>query len=186
MIAVTIIVIVLICIFAYKAQVASDKKIDVVDANQRENAIQHLQPVKYNFREKSKLENVLRTLNTLDDNPISIFSYSDKFLFVKYKDGKNFTANLDQMEVLFRFGAGTNSRSAEITLGANMFSIIEDRDDDMTESKWDTIFDILQCAKITHHREILTKESREKAIHDYQLAKAISRTNRNIQRMNRF
>ena len=90
------------------------------------------------------------------------------------------------MEVLFRFEPSVDSRSAIITLGSNEFTITEDRDEIMTEREWDTIFNILQCAKITHQREILTKESREKAIHDYQLAKAISRTNRNIQRMNRF
>ena len=138
--------------------------------------------MKYNFRDKSKLEKIFGVW----DDPLAIFSYSDRFLFVKYKDGKNFTVNLDQMEVLFRFEPSIDSRIAIITLGSNEFTITENRDETMTERDWDTIFNILQCAKITHQREILTKESREKAIHDYQLAKAISRTNRNIQRMNRF
>lgn len=182
MVTFIIIVCVIIIIWAYKAQVKAEKEVDVVDTNQREASINRLQQVKYNFRDKSKLEKILGVW----DEPLAIFSYSDRFLFVKYKDGKNFTANIDQLEVLFRFEPSADYRSAIITLGSNQYTITENRDETMTEREWDTIFNILQCAKITHQREILTKESREKAIHDYQLAKAISRTNRNIQRMNRF
>ena len=156
MVTFIIIVCVIIIIWAYKAQAKAEKKVDVVDGNKRTAAINRLQQVKYNFRDKSKLEKIFGVW----DDPLAIFSYSDRFLFVKYKDGKNFTVHLDQMEVLFRFEPSIDSRIAIITLGSS--------------------------AKITHQREILTKESREKAIHDYQLAKAISRTNRNIQRMNRF
>ncbi len=182
MVTFIIIVCVIIIIWAYKAQAKAEKKVDVVDGNKRKAAINRLQQVKYNFRDKSKLEKIFGVW----DDPLAIFSYSDRFLFVKYKDGKNFTVHLDQMEVLFRFEPSIDSRIAIITLGSNEFTITENRDETMTEREWDTIFNILQCAKITHQREILTKESREKAIHDYQLAKAISRTNRNIQRMNRF
>lgn len=182
MVTFIIIVCVIIIIWAYKAQAKAEKKVDVVDGNKRTAAINRLQQVKYNFRDKSKLEKIFGVW----DDPLAIFSYSDRFLFVKYKDGKNFTVHLDQMEVLFRFEPSIDSRIAIITLGSNEFTITENRDETMTEREWDTIFNILQCAKITHQREILTKESREKAIHDYQLAKAISRTNRNIQRMNRF
>ena len=182
MVTFIIIVCVIIIIWAYKAQAKAEKKVDVVDENKRKAAINRLQQVKYNFRDKSKLEKIFGVW----DDPLAIFSYSDRFLFVKYKDGKNFTVHLDQMEVLFRFEPSIDSRIAIITLGSNEFTITENRDETMTEREWDTIFNILQCAKITHQREILTKESREKAIHDYQLAKAISRTNRNIQRMNRF
>lgn len=173
---------IMLLIWAYKAQAKAEKKVDVVDGNQRKEAINCLQQVKYNFRDKSKLEKIFGVW----DDPLAIFSYSDRFLFVKYKDGKNFTANLDKMEVLFRFEPSIDSRIAIITLGSNEFTITENRDETMTEREWDTIFEILQCAKITHQREILTKKSREDAIHDYQLAKAISSTNRNIQRMNRF
>lgn len=180
-----IIIGIVLIIWAYKAQVKAEKKIDAVDANQRAASINRLQQVKFNFRDKSKFEKIIGAV-TIGGDSLAIFSYSDRFLFVKYKDGKNFTVNLDQMEVLFRFEPSVDSRSAIITLGSNEFTITEDRDEIMTEREWDTIFNILQCAKITHQREILTKESREKAIHVYQLAKAISRTNRNIQRMNRF
>lgn len=168
------------------AHVNAEKQVDTVDTHQRESDINRLHPVRFNFKEKSKLENAIRVLNTFDNNPITVFSYSDRFLFVKYKDGKNFTISLDHMEVLFRFEASVNMRIAILTINSNEFQIFEDRDDEMTEKEWDIIFNILQCAKITHQREILTKENREKAIHDYQVAKAMARTRRNIQRMNRF
>lgn len=186
MVTLTVIVIVVILIWVYKAQVAAEKKVDEVDADERADAIRHLRQVKYNFRDKSKFEKVIRVLNTFDNNPLSIFSYSDQYLFVKYKDGQNFTAHLDQMEVLFRFEPASNSRSAVVTLGGNQFTILEDRDESMTEKEWDTIFDILQCAKITHQRELLTKESRDKAIQQYRTAQMMRRTQRNIARMQRF
>ena len=186
MVTLTIIICIIILVWAYKAQAKAEKQVDTVDVHQRESDINRLHPVKYNFREKSKFENAIRVLNTFDNNPITVFSYSDRFLFVKYKDGKNFTTSLDQMEVLFRFEASVDMRIAILTINSNEFQILEDRDDEMTEKEWDTIFGILQCAKITHQREILTKQSREELIRVYQLSKSISRTNRNIQRMNRF
>lgn len=185
MVTLTIICIIIL-VWAYKAQAKAEKQVDAVDAHQRESAINRLRPVRFNFREKSKLENVIRVLNTFDNNPITVFSYSDRFVFIKYKDGKNFTANLDQLEVLFRFAPATNSRNAIITLGSNQYTITEDRDETMREGEWDTIFEILQCAKITHKRQVLTKESREESIRTYRLNQNMRRINRNIQRMNRF
>ena len=181
-----IILFIIFLIWIVKSEVEENKKVDVVDTHQRESAINRLRPVRFNFREKSKLENVIRVLNTFDNNPITVFSYSDRFVFIKYKDGKNFTANLDQLEVLFSFAPATNSRNAIITLGSNQYTITEDRDETMTEKEWDTIFDILQCAKITHKRGVLTKESREESIRSYRMSQNMRRMNRNIQRMNRF
>lgn len=182
MVTAIIIITILICIWVYKAQVKEEKKVDVVDSSQRANAIRRLQPVKYNFYDKSEFGSVMRTLSTFDTNPLSILSYSDQFLFVKYKDGQNFTANLDQIEVLFRFEPASNSRIAIITLGGHQFSIMEYRNDSMTEREWDTVFNILQCAKITHQRAILTPENRAAAIQQYQTAKMM----RNMRRIQGF
>ena len=84
MVTLTIICIIIL-VWAYKAQAKAEKQVDAVDAHQRESAINRLRPVRFNFREKSKLENVIRVLNTFDNNPITVFSYSDRFVFIKIR-----------------------------------------------------------------------------------------------------
>lgn len=168
--------IILACVFIYyvvKAQTAQEKKVDIVDNFQRNNATRTLQPIRYIFPERSKLENVL-----IGDDPLAVFSYTDNYVFVKYKDGKGFTAHLDQIDVLFRFYPASNSRFAQITFQKNIFTITEWRDSTISEYEWDKIFDVLQCAKITHQRDLLTKESRENAVRAYQTSRIVQRTMR--------
>jgi hypothetical protein len=169
--------IILACVFIYyvvKAQTAQEKKVDVVDNFQRNNAIDNLPAIRYVFPDRSRLEKVL----TIGDDPLAVFSYSDTYIFVKYKDGKGFTAHLDQIDVLFRFDPATNSRFAQITFQKNIFTITEWRDSTISEYEWDKIFDVLQCAKITHQRDLLTKESRENAVRAYQTSRIVQRTMR--------
>ena len=168
--------IILACVFIYyvvKAQTAQEKKVDVVDNFQRNNATRTLQPIRYIFPERSKLENVL-----IGDDPLAVFSYTDNYVFVKYKDGKGFTAHLDQIDVLFRFYPASNSRFAQITFQKNIFTITEWRDSTISEYEWDKIHYVVQYANITPQLDLLTKESRENAVRAYQTSRIVQRTMR--------
>ena len=69
-------------------------------------------------------------------------------------------------------------KNLEITFQKNIFTITEWRDSTISEYEWDKIFDVLQCAKITHQRDLLTKESRENAVRAYQTSRIVQRTMR--------
>lgn len=185
----TILIIALIVIFiikvSAKAQVEEDKKEDTMAENKRISILQSKPPFKYKFPDESKLGEVWSDI-TKGGEHVQIISFADSNIFIKFKDGRSLTANIHDLDIIFRFWPAIPGRAAEISYQGISFDIRENPSI-LTERDWDKIFEVFTCAGITHHRDCLTKESRQQAIILYQRQQQMQRqmrTNRIIQQNN--
>lgn len=163
----TIIIIVIILFWALKEDIKDEKKRqetpDPINHEDRKKQLANISNFRHKSHDVSGLERVFTGI-VRDSNILDIFTYSDRCVFVKYKDGSNFTKNLDDMDVLFRYYPseyGNGSRRAEILINGSRKCIQEHSG--LAMAQWNEIFNILSLAATTHDVQCLSEENRKLA-----------------------
>lgn len=144
----------------------------------RESMIHELMNVRYKFNEASKIKSFVLG----GGNQIDIFAYADKTIFVKYKDGKSFEANLDDLIIHFSFNPAHNMRIANIIYRGISYWINENiawASPDI----WNQIFKILLCAQTIKNAHSISPAGMQFAKNQYLLKQNQKILQQNQQRM---
>lgn len=174
-----IIIYVIIAKSSEKEEAEKWKIVDKVNHNERRNKLSEMPDIRIQVSKISSKEQLSEDLT--EDRILTLFSYSNGGVFVKFQSGQTYTLDIERMNVCFTFNPATNCRCAEIYMGSDVIFIHENALLGLTHD-WDRIFDILSLSRTTHQVVCLSIESRERAIVEYQKTLQIVNANKQIQR----
>lgn len=165
----TIIIFIIIFVIIWKSSEKEEaekrKIVDKVDHNERRNILNIMPDTRIQLNALSGVNKML-SLSISEDNILTLFSYSQKSIFVKFQSGKTYTLDIEKMNVYFTFDPAANCRCAEITVGTGVIYIKENTFSTSTQD-WDRIFEILSLSGTTHQVDCLSVEARQQAIFAY-------------------